>query len=192
MRAPIASRAPVPPSSHPAPRPRAVAVLVVSLLLLVGLPGGAAPAALAGTDRPRWEWPLSPRPAVVGAYRPPAQRWLSGHRGVDLAAAPGQEVRSPAAGTVSFSGTVVDRGVITVTTADGRRISMEPVAQQLPRGTRVSAGQRIALRDEQAVHEPCGTCLHWGVREGEEYVNPLLFVGDLRPSVLLPVPEHLK
>lgn len=191
MRAKIASRTPVPPS-HPARPPRAVAMLAVSLLLLVGLPGDAAPAAAAGTDRPRWEWPLSPRPTVVGAYRPPAQRWLSGHRGVDLAAAPGQEVRSPAAGTVSFSGTVVDRGVITVTTADGRRISMEPVAQQLPRGTRVSAGQRIAVRDEQAVHEPCGTCLHWGVREGEEYVNPLLFVGDLRPSVLLPVPEQLK
>lgn len=169
-----------------------LSVVLCALVLLAGLPGGTTQAALAGSDRPRWAWPLSPRPAVVGAYRPPAQRWLSGHRGVDLAAAPGQEVYSPAAGTVSFSGTVVDRGVITVTTADGHRISMEPVAQQLPRGTRVSAGQRIAVRDEQAGHEPCGTCLHWGVREGEEYVNPLLFVGDLRPSVLLPVPAHLK
>jgi hypothetical protein len=34
----------------------------------------------------------------------------------------------------------------------------------------------------------CATlpCVHWGVRRGEDYVNPLAFVMDLRPSVLLP------
>ena len=35
----------------------------------------------------------------------------------------------------------------------------------------------------------CGPapCVHWGVRRGEEYLNPLAFVMDLRPSVLLPL-----
>ena len=34
-----------------------------------------------------WSWPLSPRPAVLRAFDPPAKPWLSGHRGVDLEAA---------------------------------------------------------------------------------------------------------
>jgi hypothetical protein len=38
-----------------------------------------------------------------------------------------------------------------------------------------------------ASHCPPG-CLHWGVRQGEEYINPLQFVMDMRPSVLLPRP----
>lgn len=178
-------------------------MVLVLVALLVSPIGGAAPgqpdtgmepamlphAAAAGPTRPRWQWPLSPAPEVVEPFRAPAKKWLSGHRGVDLAASAGQEVRSPATGTVSFSGTVVGRGVITITTPEGRRISFEPVAEQLPRGIRVTAGQRIALRDPNAVHEGCGGCLHWGVREGEDYVNPLLFVQDLEPSILLPVPE---
>lgn len=155
-------------------------------------PTALSDAAAAEPARPRWQWPLSPAPDVVEPFRPPAKKWLSGHRGVDLAASAGDEVRSPAAGTVSFSGTVVDRGVITVTTPEGRRISFEPVAEPLPRGTRVTAGQRIAVRDPDAMHEGCGGCLHWGVREGEDYVNPLLFVQDLEPSILLPVPEQLR
>ena len=35
----------------------------------------------------------------------------------------------------------------------------------------------------------CNTlpCVHWGVRRGDEYINPLSLVTDLRPSVLLPL-----
>jgi murein DD-endopeptidase MepM/ murein hydrolase activator NlpD len=32
-------------------------------------------------------------------------------------------------------------------------------------------------------------CIHWGVRRGEDYLNPLSFVTDLRPSILLPLAE---
>ena len=53
----------------------------------------------------------------------------------------------------------------------------------------VSRGQVIA-RVASRGHGPGGDAVHWGVRENGEYVNPLRFVADLRPSVLLPVPEH--
>ena len=123
---------------------------------------------------------------MVRAFAKPVQKWKAGHRGIDLDCAKAQEIRAPAPGTVSHSGRVVDRGVITITTEDGFRTSFEPVVDQLPRGTHVTAGTVIARRDPELKHEGCATCLHWGVREGEEYINPLSLVGALRPSVLLP------
>jgi murein DD-endopeptidase MepM/ murein hydrolase activator NlpD len=136
---------------------------------------------------PAWSWPLSPRPAVLRAFNPPARPWLSGHRGVDLGTAfDGAPLVSPAAGTVSFVGTVVDRPVITIDHGNGLRSSFEPVASSLRAGSAVAEGD--VLGKVQTGH--CGPapppCLHWGVRRGEDYVNPLAFVMDLRPSVLLP------
>lgn len=132
-----------------------------------------------------WSWPLSPRPAVLRAFDPPARPWLSGHRGVDLEAARvGAPLISPAAGTVSFVGTVVDRPVLTIDHGNGLRSSFEPVASSLRAGSAVAEGD--VLGQVQAGHcGPAPPCLHWGVRRGEDYVNPLAFVMDLRPSVLL-------
>ena len=83
----------------------------------------------------RWSWPLSPRPAVLRAFDPPAKPWLSGHRGVDLRAAhDGARVTSPAAGTVTFVGVVVNRPVITVDHGNGLRSSFEAVRSDLTPG----------------------------------------------------------
>ncbi len=134
---------------------------------------------------PAWSWPLSPRPAVLRAFDPPARPWLSGHRGVDLEAAhDGAPLISPAGGTVSYVGTVVDRPVITIDHGNGLRSSFEPVASALAAGSAVAKGD--VLGQVQAGHcGPAPPCLHWGVRRGEDYVNPLAFVMDQRPSVLL-------
>jgi murein DD-endopeptidase MepM/ murein hydrolase activator NlpD len=123
---------------------------------------------------------------VLRAFDPPARPWLSGHRGVDIEAAfDGAPLLSPAAGTVSFVGTVVDRPVITIDHGNGLRSSFEPVASSLTAGAAVAEGE--VLGQVQAGHcGPAHRCLHWGVRRGEDYVNPLAFVMDLRPSVLLP------
>ncbi|WP_411375991.1 M23 family metallopeptidase [Arthrobacter sp. MPF02] len=145
---------------------------------------GGDPAAQAAP--PSWRWPVAPRPPVLRAFDPPPKPWLSGHRGVDLGtASDGAHVTSPAAGTVSFLGVVVDRPVITIDHGNGLRSSFEPVRSTLAAGSMVTEGQVIGTT--LAGH--CGTpsCVHWGVRRGEEYVNPLQFVMDLRPSVLLPV-----
>jgi murein DD-endopeptidase MepM/ murein hydrolase activator NlpD len=135
---------------------------------------------------PTWEWPLAPRPKVLRGFDPPPKPWLSGHRGVDLAAThDGAPVTSPAAGTVSFVSVVVDRPVITIDHGNGLRSSFEPVESPLAVGSMVAAGQDIGT----ALPAHCGVspCIHWGVRRGEEYVNPLQFVIDLRPSILLPL-----
>jgi murein DD-endopeptidase MepM/ murein hydrolase activator NlpD len=169
---------PIPADSVAAASQASVATQV-SIFAVRGSPrSGPVPA-------PAWSWPLSPRPAVLRAFDPPAQPWLSGHRGVDLEAAhDGAPVISPAAGTVSFVGTVVDRPVITIDHGNGLRSSFEPVASSLTAGSAVAAGD--VLGQVQAGHcGPAPPCLHWGVRRGEDYVNPLAFVMDLRPSVLL-------
>ena len=144
---------------------------------------GGRPAA-----KPSWQWPLAPRPPVLRGFDPPPKPWLSGHRGVDLGvAAAGAQVSSPAAGTVSFSGVVVDRPVITIDHGGGLRSSFEPVESALAAGDTVAAGQVIGTVTPG--HCPPALCVHWGVRDGDQYVNSLQFVLDLRPSILLPLAE---
>lgn len=109
---------------------------------------------------------------------------MAGHRGVDLGAAEGV-VLSPADGTVVFVGTVVDRPVLTIDHGSGLLSSFEPVTASVTEGESVRAGQEIG-RVSTEPHCP-GPCVHWGVRDNGEYVNPLPFVSDRRPSVLLPL-----
>ena len=141
--------------------------------------------------------PLAEAPAVGTApvYRPPvdgpvlrlfdrpARRWDRGHRGVDLAAVDA-DVRAPAEGIVTFSGVVVDRGVVTVTHPDGLRSSLEPVDDGPPVGTVVALGDPLGHVGAGA-HCPGQSCVHWGVRRGAEYLDPLDLLGEAT-IVLLP------
>ncbi|MEC5190489.1 MULTISPECIES: M23 family metallopeptidase [unclassified Arthrobacter] len=104
---------------------------------------------------------------------------------MDLQASePGAAVSSPASGTVSFAGVVVDRPVITIDHGGGLRSSFEAVRSTLEPGAAVTEGDVLGWIEPG--HCLPGPCVHWGVRRGETYVNPLAFVTDLRPSVLLP------
>ena len=94
---------------------------------------------------------------------------------------------APAAGTVVFAGWVVDRPVLTIDHGDGLRSSFEPVATALSLGATVVRGQPVGtLEPPAAGHCSPADCLHWGVRRGDEYLDPLQFIEDRRPSVLLP------
>ncbi|RKQ33374.1 M23 family metallopeptidase [Kocuria tytonis] len=169
----------------PAARARLLAVLLL-VLLCVPVGWGPPPAAAAGAG---WAWPVAPRPGVERHFEAPAKKWLPGHRGADLHAPPGTPVRAPQDGVVSFTAVVVDREVLTIDHGGGHKSSFEPVTAAVHRGERVVRGQVVA-RVADPGHGPAGSAVHWGVRENGEYVNPLQFVADLRPSVLLPVPER--
>ena len=149
-------------------------------------PEESRPAGSAGSaGSAQWSWPLTPKPAALRVFDPPAKPWLSGHRGVDLGAGSfGAVVSAPASGTVSFVGVVVDRPVITIDHGNGLRSSFEPVESGLVEGAHVARGESLG----HILPGHCGAqpCVHWGVRRGQEYVNPLAFVTDLRPSILLP------
>ncbi len=124
-------------------------------------------------------WPLAGAPVVVGAFDPPAEAWLPGHRGVDLAGALGQPVYAAGAGTVSFAGRVAGTGVVSITHPDGLRTTYEPVAASVHAGDRVAIGTPIGTIDARLSHCPAGPapCLHWGLIRGGAYLDPLMLLG---------------
>ena len=82
--------------------------------------GDACGRSRCGARRPRaavdgrLNWPLRPRPAVLRTFDAPSPNWQRGHRGVDLAGAPGQPVYAAAQGTVVFAGDLAGRPVVWV------------------------------------------------------------------------------
>jgi murein DD-endopeptidase MepM/ murein hydrolase activator NlpD len=84
---------------------------------------------------------------------------------------------------VTFSGWVVDRGIITITTSEGLKISMEPVTALVESGQRVRRGQQIALLEPGHC---VSLCLHLGVRVGQEYRSARQELGLLQRAILLP------
>ncbi|WP_328978500.1 M23 family metallopeptidase [Streptomyces canus] len=136
-------------------------------------------------------WPVGARPTVLRGWEPPATVYGRGHRGVDLAAPPGSPVRAVAAGRVSFAGRVAGRGVISVElTGTDLRTTYEPVTASVEQGAEVAAGEVVGTVEPTGSH--CATaCVHWGLRRGEAYLDPLSLLPPwlLRrgPSRLLPV-----
>jgi murein DD-endopeptidase MepM/ murein hydrolase activator NlpD len=146
---------------------------------------GITPRAPAGATA-AWGWPLEPDPAVVGAFRAPPTPWSAGHRGVDLAAAVGQPVLSAGGGRVTFSGMVAGRGVVVVLHPGGLRTTYEPVDARVPTGTLVQTGSPLGVVSAEPGHCAPATCLHWGLRRDQAYLDPLVLLG-LGPPVLLPL-----
>ncbi|MEU3709438.1 M23 family metallopeptidase [Streptomyces catenulae] len=163
-------------------------------------PGPTAPQATeapapAAADR---AWPVTgpagTRPTILRGWEPPPAPWAPGHRGVDLAAAPGATVRAAAPGEITFAGVVAGRGVVTVqlsgTGEQPLRTTYEPVHASVRKGDRVEAGQSVGVLQQGPFHchEPC---LHWGLLRGKTYLDPLtLLPPSMRrsgPSRLLPL-----
>ena len=140
-----------------------------------GPPGGGPAPYQAGQPAGRFGWPLPGVPVVLRAFEAPPHRYGPGHRGVDLAAVEGTAVRAAGAGTVVFAGPVAGREVISIDHPGGLRTTYEPVAPEVRAGDVVAGGQRIGT--VRTGHPECTDCLHWGVRRGEEYLDPLLLLG---------------
>jgi murein DD-endopeptidase MepM/ murein hydrolase activator NlpD len=173
-----------------------VLVMTTAVLLAPPPPLFAADAPVADVTVPTVgrTWPVGLRPQLLRGWEPPATAYGPGHRGVDLAAAPGTPVRAVAAGRVSFAGRVAGKGVVSVElTGTGEpplRTTYEPVAAAVEEGEEVEPGEVIGTVDATGSHCTV-TCVHWGLRRGETYLNPLSLLPPwlLRrgPSRLLPV-----
>jgi murein DD-endopeptidase MepM/ murein hydrolase activator NlpD len=135
-------------------------------------------APLAPPGRASGQWPVDP-PTIVRAFAPPPVAWAAGHRGVDLAASTGQEVRSMAAGVVSFVGRVAGIPVVAVgyPSADRLRSTYEPVIADVRLGEAVDVGTPLGTVAEYGGH--CGGaqgCIHVGLRTDGRYLNPRILV----------------
>lgn len=131
------------------------------------------------------QWPLRPRPEVANGFDPPATPWGAGHRGADLVGRPGQLVHAALDGEVTYAATLAGRGVVTVSHGD-TRTTYEPVRASVAVGDHVTTGEVLGTLQYAGSHCLPRTCLHWGWKRGDTYLDPLELVG-VWPIRLLPL-----
>lgn len=170
----------------------AVAVIAASVFAALTVVGGTpfayaqnADGAGAGAEAAhRWLTPV-PGLQIVRAFDKPEQNWKAGHRGIDVAAAVGEPIRSPATGTVRFAGKVAGKPVVSLEVG-GYAVSFEPVGATVRKGDQVAAGQVIGtVADASHCSEGCVHVGVWRLDQAKDYLNPAdFFVSDA--SILLP------
>ncbi|WP_084509379.1 M23 family metallopeptidase [Nocardia pseudovaccinii] len=166
------------------PHGRRLVSIALGGIALLGL---VAEQSVSAAPHGEFSWPLQPRPAVERQFDNPAQDWLPGHRGVDLAGANGQAVLAAGDGIVVFAGKVAGKPVVSIDHLGGLRTTYEPVQAEVSVGMRVGRGTRIGALEAGHVGCVAAACLHWGARREasghsrREYIDPL---GLLHPTPL--------
>ncbi len=149
-------------------------VLAVLLLVPLLLPAGGAVAAPGVLDDvPAGLWARPVEGSVTRPFDPPPDRYGAGHRGADLAGAPGSPVLAAGDGVVVFAGMVAGRPVVSVDHAGGLRTTYEPVDAVVGAGQPVARGTVLGTLAGGHAGCPVAACLHWGLRRGEVYLDPL-------------------
>jgi murein DD-endopeptidase MepM/ murein hydrolase activator NlpD len=170
------------------------AVMVWMLVLLLALCCAVAPAVAPAFGSPSppsssspvptgavgWRAPVTGGLLVVRPFVAPPAPWLAGHRGVDLAGPPDSLILAAGAGVVVFAGPVAGRGVVSIDHPGGLRTTYEPVLASVVAGERVAAGDPIGTLVAGHPGCPLDACLHWGLRRGAVYLDPMLLLRPLR------------
>ncbi|WP_113700168.1 M23 family metallopeptidase [Nonomuraea lactucae] len=172
-----------PPPSHPRAGRVTVSVTTVLTAILFASAVLTTCASPAAADPTSWRWPLDGHQRILRRFAPPPERWLSGHRGIDLAARPSAPVLAASAGTVRYAGPLAGRGVVSIDHPGGLRTTYIPVTASVRRGQHVARGDRLGVVEESLTHcrEPC---LHWGLLRAPRYLDPLLLLGQAHVRLL--------
>lgn len=157
-----------------------------TLALAAAVLSVAAPPSSSALQRSAWQAPVPVGPGPVRPFQAPAHVYGPGHHGADLGAAPGGVVVAAGAGTVTFAGPVAGRPVVVVAHDGGLRTTYEPVVPGVAVGETVLAGDPLGRLAAQGSHCAPGTCLHWGLRRGGVYLDPMLLLRR-GPARLLPL-----
>jgi murein DD-endopeptidase MepM/ murein hydrolase activator NlpD len=136
------------------------------------------------TSVPSWSAPLDGELQVTRPFDPPSGPYAAGHRGVDLAGAPGSPVVAAGDGVVLFAGMVAGRPVVSIDHPNGLRTTYEPVEPSVAAGRQVARGSAIGTLARGHAGCPGEACLHWGLRRGETYLDPLLLLRPPRVRLL--------
>jgi len=152
---------------------------------------GAGGPRMVGAAAPSDEaWLDLPAPLLIAApFDPPESAWGAGHRGIDLWREAGEPVVSPGDGVVMFASDVAGRGIVVVLHASGLRSTLEPVTASVGVGDAVARGEHVGVVEACGSHCAPSSCLHWGVRRGDDYVDPLDVLAGYGPIRLLPLRE---
>jgi murein DD-endopeptidase MepM/ murein hydrolase activator NlpD len=147
--------------------------LVALLPVLIAFQAGAPPALA-------WTWPAEGpvlRPFVLGE-----DPYVGGqHRGLDIAGDEGAPVRSPAAGVVSFAGTVPASGrAVTVKTEDGYSVTLVHLGSiAVDRDAVLREGAPVGAIGPSGDIEHPVPYVHLGIRvtaDANGYLDPLSFL----------------
>ncbi len=126
-----------------------------------------------------WSWPVQ-GPVVQPFSYDESHPYASGqHRGIDIGAdATGETVVAPAAGTVSFAGSVPTNGkTVTIATADGYSVTLTHLGSiAVTEGATVAEQQAVGTVGPSGTPEVDGPYVHLGIRVSADpngYVDPL-------------------
>ena len=124
-----------------------------------------------------WSWPADGQ--VLRAFELGSDTYAPGqHRGIDVAAAPGTPVRAPAAGTVTFAGSVPTHGRgVTILTADGYSVTLFHLESvDVAKGDVVDEGAAVGTMGSSGEAEHSVPTVHLGIRVADRqdgYVDPI-------------------
>jgi murein DD-endopeptidase MepM/ murein hydrolase activator NlpD len=119
-------------------------------------------------------WPVEG--PVIRRFEPPTRPYGAGHRGIDIAASTGTDVKASADGRVAFAGRVAGDLHVSVDHPDGVRTSYSYLsAVAVRRGDSVARGEVIG---RTAAGHPGVTSphLHFGARLAGQYIDPMLLL----------------
>jgi murein DD-endopeptidase MepM/ murein hydrolase activator NlpD len=147
-----------------------MSIRLTCVLLLACLGVAAGSTAASAADGP-WTWPVVG--PVLRSFDEPDSPYGAGHRGIDIAAPVDSTVRSPAAGTVAFAGSIAGDVFVAIDHAGGLRSTYSWLSSSsVEEGDAVFAGDAIARSG--AGHPGSGVAhLHFGTKRDGIYVDPL-------------------
>jgi hypothetical protein len=165
VRVSTTPRCPTPKCQTPkCPIRRWLALVAPAMLVVAGVAGGGVIAATC--------W----RPPVVGTvvdpFRAPPCPWCPGNRGLEYDVGDRTPVTAASAGIVTFAGTVAGVRYVVIDAGDGRRQTYGRLAtMQVGVGDRIVAAERVGSASGR---------FFFGVRRGDEYLDPAPLLGELR------------
>lgn len=157
--------------------------LLALLPVLIAFQAGVPPALA-------WTWPADG--PVLRAFSFEGDPYAAGHhRGIDVAAEAGAPVRAPAAGVVSFAGTVPGGGrTVTLQTADGYSVTLVHLGMiRVAREAILSEGAPVGTIGPTGDAEHAEPYVHLGIRltsDAQGYLDPLSFLPGPRPAAPAP------
>lgn len=172
-------------------RKRVLAPLVVITVMLLAA-AKPLPATSAEQTAAKWPWPLLGE--VITPYKNGDDRYAAGqHRGIDIAAAIGADVRAVVAGKVTYAGRLPDGGnAVTISDEAGRYLVsyLHLSTRAVSRGEKVTVGTKLGVVGTTGRRSAEPSHLHFGVRTAasREYVDPATLLGPLQLAQL-PAPQ---
>jgi hypothetical protein len=135
-----------------------------------------------------WTWPADGE--VLRPFGMGPDPYAGGqHRGIDVAGADGSTIRAPAAGTVTFAGTLPTHGRgVTIQTEDGYAVTLVHLGTlEVAKGAVVAEGDPVGTMGSSGTPEHPVPSIHLGIRrssDAEGYLDPL----GLLPPRAAPAP----